>query len=109
MPSVGTPSSARGLDGWPEHEIPRHVQYRVDLMESGLALARSGQAAIFIPDFVARAQNEALAEDFRLVEKAYPKGLKKIERRVFLIVRNGEQKQTLVLKLKDLIKKECLV
>ena len=108
IPAQGTPTASKGLDGWPEHEIPRNVKFRVDLMESGLALVRAGQAAIFIPDFVARSQNEALAEEFRLVEREYPGGLRKIERKVFLIVRPERQKESKIKLLKDMIKKECL-
>lgn len=108
IPSVGTPSSAKGLDGWPEHEIPRNIKYRVDLMESGLALVRAGQATIFIPDFVARSQNEALADDFKLVEREYPSQVKKIERRIFLIVRSAKLKDKNIRKLIEMIKVECL-
>jgi DNA-binding transcriptional LysR family regulator len=108
MPSVGTPSSAKGLDGWPEHELPRHIKYRVDLMESGLALVRAGQAAIFIPDFVAQSQNEALSDEYKLVERAYPEPIKKIERRIFLIVRPSRQKEKPIRQLLEMIRKECL-
>jgi DNA-binding transcriptional LysR family regulator len=108
IPSVGTPSSARGLDGWPEHELPRNIRYRVDLMESGLALVRSGQGAIFIPDFVARTQNEALSDEYKLVERAAPQGMKKIERRIFLIVLASRQKEKLIRDLKKMIEAECI-
>ena len=107
IPSVGTPSSAKGLDGWPEHEAPRNVKYRVDLMESGLALVRAGQAAIFIPDFVAQSQNTALADDYKLVEQPYPEKIKKIERRIFLIVKSSRQKEKNIRKLIEMIKTEC--
>ena len=108
IPSVGMPSSAKGLDGWPEHEIPRNIKYRVDLMESGLALVRAGQATIFIPDFVAKSQNEALADDYKLVEREYPSGTKRIERRIFLIVRSSKQKDKNIRKLIEMIKVECI-
>ncbi len=107
IPSVGTPSSAKGLDGWPEHESPRNIQYRVDLMESGLALARSGQGAIFIPDFVAKTQNQALADDYKLIEHAMPQGLKKVERRVFLVTLESRQKEKMIRELKKMIESEC--
>ncbi len=107
IPASGTPSSAKGLDGWPEHEIPRNVQYRVDMMESGLALVRSGQACIFIPDFVARSQNQALSEEYKLVEREYPLEGRKIERRVFLIVKVSRQKEKNVRRLAEMIKSEC--
>ena len=108
IPSVGMPSSAKGLDGWPEHEFPRNVKYRVDLMESALALARSGQAAIFIPDFVAKSQNHALADDYKLVERAYPSAVKKIDRRIFLIVKASRQKEKHIKRLIEMIKTECI-
>jgi DNA-binding transcriptional LysR family regulator len=108
MPSVGTPSSAKGLDGWPEHELSRNIKYRVDLMESGLALVRAGQAAIFIPDFVAQSQNEALSDEYKLVERLYPEPIKKIERRIFLIVRPSRQKEKPIRQLLEMIRQECL-
>lgn len=108
IPSVGTPSSAKGLDGWPEHEFPRHIKYRVDLMESGLALVRSGQAAIFIPDFVARSQNEALSSDYSLVRREHPKDMKAVERRIFLIARSSRQKEKTIRQLRHMIEAECL-
>lgn len=108
IPSVGVPSSAKGLDGWPEHEYPRNVQYRVDLMESGLALVRAGQAAIFVPDFVASSQNEALSEEYKLVEREYPHQLKRIERRIFLIVKASRQKEKNIRQLIEMIKAECV-
>ena len=77
-------------------------------MESGLALVRAGQATIFIPDFVAKSQNEALADDYKLVEREYPSGTKRIERRIFLIVRSSKQKDKNIRKLIEMIKVECI-
>lgn len=109
MPSVGTPSSAKGLDGWPDHEFPRNIRFRVDLMESGLALVRAGAAVIFIPDFVAVTQNYALGEDFKFIERDHSALSKKVERRIFLIVKNSRQKEKNIRTLADLIKRECTV
>lgn len=69
---------------------------------------RAGQAAIFISDFVARSQNEALAEEFRLIEREYSPQKAKIERRVFLIVRPERQNEKNIRLLKEMIKNECL-
>ena len=107
IPSVGTPSSAKGLDGWPDHEFPRNIKYRVDLMESGLAMVRAGVAVIFIPDFVADAQNQPLADEYKLVERDYTALTKKVERRIFLIVKSNRQKEKNIRTLIELIKKEC--
>jgi DNA-binding transcriptional LysR family regulator len=108
IPSIGTPSSAKGLDGWPEHDYPRNIKYRVDLMESGLALVRSGQAAIFIPDFVAKSQNIAMGEDYKLVERSFSHLKKKIERRIFLIVKSTRQREQNIKMLVEMIKAECI-
>ena len=51
-PVSGAPTGVKGLDGWPENEIPRFCKFRVDMMESGLALVRAGEAVIYAPLFV---------------------------------------------------------
>ncbi len=108
IPAIGMPSMAKGLDGWPDHEIPRNIKYRVDLMESGLALVRAGQAAIFIPDFVAKSQNKALSDEYKLVERDYPQAGKKIDRRVFLVVKSSRHKEKNIRRLAEMVKAECL-
>ncbi len=107
MPSTGVPTTEKGLDGWPDHLLRRNIRYRADLMESGLSLARSGQAAIFIPRFVARAQNEALAKDYKLIEREYPEDMKPVSRRIFLVVKASRQKEITIKKLIEMLKKEC--
>ena len=40
FPLEGSPSGVKGLDSWPESAPDRKIKYRVDLMESALALCR---------------------------------------------------------------------
>ena len=52
-PIESAPSGVRGSDAWPGERFPRRVGYRVDLLNTGLALVRQGLCAIFMPEFVA--------------------------------------------------------
>lgn len=72
IPLNETPTTVRGLDGWPDHKIPRKIIYSVDLMESALALLREGLAVAYLPRFVATLCNQKLSAEFRLVEIKTP-------------------------------------
>lgn len=68
----GTPNKVRGLDGWPDDRIPRQVRYRVTLMETAMALTRSGLAAAYLPHFVVERHNAVVSAPFALHELASP-------------------------------------
>jgi len=107
-PMTGSPTGTKGLDGWPDDLFPRKVLYRVDLLESGLALARQGSAAIFIPHFVARAANLGVKDEFRLKVIARPKSMKSVHRAVYLTKRSGQLETPAMRTLAKLIRSECL-
>lgn len=107
-PIRGTPTGAKGLDGWPIHEFPRKVKFKVGMMETGLALVRAGQAAIFLAPFVANHHNRIVAKEFELVEHALPKAIKPTIRNVYLVLRASSEENATVKKLASLIRKECL-
>lgn len=74
-PIEGSPTKARGLDGWPEDIHRRRIAYRVDLMETALALARQGQGAVYLPEFVAGLHNRVARPEFQLKRIKGPAGL----------------------------------
>lgn len=97
-PVSGTPSGVSGLDGWPEHKILRKISYRVGMMESALQLASSGQAAVFIPRFVAELFNETVKKEARIEKINFPK-MKTISRDVYLILRKNHKENPFTKKL----------
>lgn len=107
-PIRGTPSGSKGLDGWPDHKFARAVKFRVAMMESGLALVRSGEAAIFLPPFVANHHNKIVSDEHQLVEKHLPKGMKPVERKIYLILKRSTEEDGKIKKLASLVRKECL-
>lgn len=72
LPLNETPTTVRGLDGWPDHKVPRKIIYSVDLMESALALLREGLAVAYLPRFVAILNNKKLSGEHKLVEIKTP-------------------------------------
>ncbi len=88
-PLEGTPSGVKGLDSWPEEKYPRQARYRVDLMATGLALARQGLCAIFIPDFVARLHNLETPVEQQLIRLELPRALNSIVREVYVVTRES--------------------
>lgn len=107
-PVSGTPTGVKGLDGWPDNEMPRFCKYRVDMMESGLALARAGEAVIYAPHFVIHHHNKNLSNSSTLVRIPGPKKLKKISRNVYLIIRKNAHESKELKKVATLIRNECI-
>lgn len=101
IPVEGAPTGIKGLDSWPDHKIKREIRFRVDLMETAISLARSGHCAVFIPTFVARMHNELVKEEYQLVKKSLPSGMKPIKRKVYVIKRESTLEDA---KLKKLAK-----
>lgn len=93
-PLDGAPSGVKGRDAWPDIKIERLVHYRVDLLATGLELARQGLAAIFIPHFVARMHNEHAKPGSQLIALKIPRELAHVKRDVFIVKResSGEDK-----------------
>ncbi len=89
-PIEGSPNRVRGTDGWPEHEFPRHVRYRVGLLETALGLCRQGLAVAYIPRFIARLHNERVKPSFRLDELELPSGFKHEPVHAYLVKRRQD-------------------
>jgi DNA-binding transcriptional LysR family regulator len=83
-----TPTRARGLDGWPNHKLPRFVRYRVTLLESALAMVASGQCVGFFPTFVVDRYNEG-REKKKLKMLLVP-AVKSVHQDVFIVKRRSE-------------------
>lgn len=107
-PIEGIPSSIHGLDGWPDDKFRRNVRFRVDMLESGLALARSGQAAIFLPKFLVKHHNRMVQSGFQLTERKLPQGMKPVQRSVYLMKRKSRIEDSLERTVAKLIRNECL-
>jgi len=88
-PLEGMPSKVMGLDGWPDHKIPRNVRYRVTMMESALELCRRGYAVAYLPKFIAELHNETQKLEFQLKEIDGPLPTKDRRQSVYLVRRQS--------------------
>ena len=79
-----------GIDCWPYERVPRVVKYRVTLLETALAVAREGLAAVFIPHFIAGLHDEHLRPEHQLTKRRRPRGMKSVSRVVQLVRRRSE-------------------
>lgn len=107
-PLEGTPSGVKGLDAWPEQKHERLIRYRVDLMATGLALARQGLCAIFIPDFVARLHNAETTEPFRLQPLEIPRTASRVRRDVYLVKRESMIEDQMTKRIAKAIRLLCV-
>ncbi|MCX6124135.1 MAG: LysR family transcriptional regulator [Proteobacteria bacterium] len=83
-----TPTSARGLDNWPDLEFPRLSRYRVDSLASAMQIVQQGAAVIFLPTYVAK--NSMLSfQKSQLMKLKTPKSFPKITRDIHLVQKLG--------------------
>ena len=103
FPLEGSPSGVKGLDSWPESAPDRKIKYRVDLMESALALCREGHCAVFIPDFVAKIHNQISHSDYQLDQWNPPKNIadkiKNVVRTIYIVKRKSMEETAEIRKI----------
>lgn len=107
MPIKGTPTKARGLDGWPETAYKRNILHEVTLLESALELCRQGRVAGYFPVFIAKEYNlRALPED-HLERKQSPYGNKKCVAPVYIVKRKSDLENQNIKRLSRAIRTIC--
>jgi DNA-binding transcriptional LysR family regulator len=107
-PLEGAPSGVKGHDAWPDAKIERLVRYRVDLLATGLEIARQGLAAIFIPRFVARLHNESVTLANRLEPLRLTRGLASVKRDVFIVKRESSAENAITRKIAQALRDICV-
>ncbi len=89
-PASGIPNKVRGLDGWPEGEVHRRIQYRVSLMESALEICRNHRAVAYLPKFVVKSHNLNVQQKAKLEAFPTPAKLKSKKQFVYLVTRDSD-------------------
>lgn len=108
FPIDGTVSGSKLLDGWPDQTHPRYIKFRVDMLETALALVRQGLAAVFIPEYIARLHNKTVREEFRLVKSEMPQCVKLVTRSIYLVTRINMKETSQKRLLAKLLRAECI-
>lgn len=102
-----SPNKVRGLDGWSDDAFPRSIQFRVEMLETALALCREGLAVAYIPKFLARLCNEIVKQEFQLSQMSLPKNFPKQRTSVFMIKRKSDIEGVGAKKLAQAVRKIC--
>jgi DNA-binding transcriptional LysR family regulator len=108
-PVEGSPNKVRGLDGWPDNAFPRHIVYRVGMLETALGICRRGLAVAYIPKFIAKLHNEIVKPEFALEEKTLPKRFPVRKEYVYLVKRKTDLEDQTAKKLGVALRKICAV
>jgi DNA-binding transcriptional LysR family regulator len=77
------------LDMWPK-DVARRVQFRCQMLETALHLARLGQCVVYCPDHLAKLHNKFVRNEFKIEHLDHP-GLPKGQKRIkaYLVQRKG--------------------
>jgi DNA-binding transcriptional LysR family regulator len=89
-PVRGTPSKARGLDGFPDDKISRKIRHRTTLLETALQWASVGMGVGYFPTFIVELFNASRANRDKLIRLREPKGLKGKRFKVYLVKRKSD-------------------
>lgn len=106
-PLTGTPTKAKGLDGWPDSNYERDVLYEVTLLESGLELCRQGRCAGYFPVFIIEEHNRRVRPEFELIRKLHPTAKNKCYSDVYLVKSKSMPENELVKKVAKMIRTVC--
>lgn len=106
-PLSGTPTKAKGLDGWPETNYERDVLYEVTLLESGLELCRQGRCAGYFPVFIVEEHNRRVRPEYELVRKLHPTVKHRCYADVYLVKPKSMPENDLVKKVAKMIRRVC--
>jgi DNA-binding transcriptional LysR family regulator len=106
-PLEGAPSGVKGRDGWPDERFRRNVVYRVDLMTTGLELARQGLCAIFLPRFVAELHNHGTRPEQQLEPLEPPRGMGVVRRDVFVVKRESTSESRALKQIAKALRRIC--
>jgi DNA-binding transcriptional LysR family regulator len=107
-PLLDYPSNPIGYqtrDGWPV-DLPRQVRFRVSGFAVALDLLRQGEAAVYMPDFVAELENERSANRAKLVKVEAFKAAE-TKRKVFLVKRQSSEESSAMKKVAKVVRKLC--
>jgi DNA-binding transcriptional LysR family regulator len=110
VPTTFLPSNPLSLkirDGWPAG-LSRETPFRASSLTLALELAYSGQAAIFIPHFLAAALNRGRAKDSLLQEISYPAGtFAKSKREIYIVKKKNAEESSAIKAVARLLRLTC--
>ena len=110
LPLQGTPTKAKGLDGWPADAFQRKVLHQVTLLESALELCRQGRVAGYFPSFVVCEHNKRMSPEYRLERRRSGASLPQCKLReadVFIVKRKSYEETDVVKQIAKAIRQIC--
>jgi DNA-binding transcriptional LysR family regulator len=107
IPVTGAVLVNRSLDGWPDDKCARNVVYAVDLMETGLELARRGLGVIYLPTFIAKLHNREVSPKYALDRLPLPKTMANVKdrrRHVSLVKRRSTEEEQVMKRVAKVVR-----
>ena len=106
-PLEGAPSGVKGRDAWPDEKIKRNIRYRVDLLATGLEIARQGLGAVFIPRFLAKLHNVAITSKGKLEPLLLPKSVAGVKRDIYIVKRESTGENESIRQIAKALRRIC--
>ncbi|MES3039006.1 MAG: LysR family transcriptional regulator [Bdellovibrionota bacterium] len=109
-PVAAAPTNPLGIkerDVWPDGLFPRKKKFQVNLLSTAMDLARNGQCAIYIPEFLAEHNNQTSLPAYQLEQIPFPSHFPRQEFYVYLVKRITTEENQIIKKLSSEIRKLC--
>ncbi len=101
------PLGYKNRDGWPI-DVPRNPRFFVSGFAIALDLLRSGQSAIYMPDFVATLENERIQNENKIVKVREHKSAES-RRKLFLVKRQSAEESKEMRRISKIVRRVCCV
>lgn len=99
------PQGYKIRDGWPQ-DLPRTTPFRVSGFNVALNLLRTGQSAVYMPDYVAILENELRSEKFQIVKVPFHTEAQS-KRKMFLVKNKNDDETKEMKKVSKILRRIC--
>jgi DNA-binding transcriptional LysR family regulator len=106
VPISDLPTNPMGFkirDGWPK-SIPRNSYYLVKTFATALNLLRNGKAAVYMPDFIAKRENQLLNSKYKIIKVVEQQRATSV-RELFLVKAKGSLETREMKKVAKILRK----
>ncbi len=106
-PAEFNPLGYKARDGWPQ-SLPRRTTFHVSSFAIALSILRSGQAAVYMPDFIAIQENMQRSERSQFIKVSFhseAQGLRKL----YLVKNKNSIESKEMKKVSKILRKTCCI
>lgn len=100
------PMGYKNRDGWPI-DLPRQTKFFVSGFSIALDLLRSGQTALYMPEFVVALENQRITKDQHKIVKIQEYKKAETKRKVYIVKKQSSEESKEIKKVSKILRQIC--